>query len=525
MENLINKRLSEMTLEEKLGHIVVCRPADLIPEEKEYIFDKLRRGCVGAMQCPVKPGTEHITKEVLDTATNDILICADMETGFPLSARRLPSVMGIAATDDKTLAYEFGRITAIEAKAHGFNMVWGPVVDMIDGDAECKVQRTMGTDAEKVTEFATEIARGYLDEGMVFTAKHFPGGSDKTLDGHMFNVHSEKTEEELIARDLVPYIEMNKKGILTGIMVGHTRFPKIDPVYPATLSEKLISIIRKLGFDGLLLTDSFAMMSIINEFGEEGCLGRAIQAGNDMIIPNYHITYKETLTHLENAYNKGVITPERLDEAVRRVLRLQLMAKKEASQKTLSAENIASLDRLNSDSVCTITDDGVDASLDKNKNYLFVVLTENLYKNENGEYVEISVRNSWHPEDIKAQIKEEFPNSKIMEMSEFPHFFNIHDVCYEAAHSDGVVFVTFCKGGSYVASDGLTNRVVHTMEALADRIEAVMHIGNPYAMERIPHVPRLVIGFSGGECEKYAIEILAGKRRSKGKLHVKIKTN
>ena len=84
---------------------------------------------------------------------------------------------------------------------------------------------------------------------MVFTAKHFPGGSDKTLDSHMFDVCSERTEEELMSRDLIPYIEMMKKGMLTGIMVGHTRFPNIDPVYPASLSEKIISIIRKAGYD------------------------------------------------------------------------------------------------------------------------------------------------------------------------------------------------------------------------------------------------------------------------------------
>ena len=71
-----------------------------------------------------------------------------------------------------------------------------------------------------------------------------------------------------------------------------------------------------------------------------------------------------------------------------------------------------------------------------------------------------------------------------------------------------------------MASDGLTMRVIHTMEALANRTEAVLHIGNPYAMEKIPHVPRIIFGFSGGECEKYAIDILAGKRKAVGKMPI-----
>lgn len=520
----VDERLAAMTLEQKLGHIVVCRMfGSVLKDEREYVFDKMRRGCIGAMQISTAAWSKEYIRKFREESPVPFLVCADMESGFPGSERKLPSLLALAAAagEDEELAYQFGRITAIEAKAAGFNLVWGPVVDLIGSDQKEGVQRKFGSDPYKVARMAELIAKGYTDEGMYFTAKHCPGGSDAYLDTHLYaNNFSYMTEEELLEKDLIPYIEMMKHSTLLGIMTNHKKFPNIDPDYPPTLSAKIVSMIRRTGFDGVLMTDSLGMVGLINEYGEDACIGQSIQAGHDMIIPNYRIPYRETMERLERAYHNGVITPERLDEAVRRVLIAQEIATKPATQNQLTEKELVCLDRLNSDSICTVTEEGVTPDIDREKSHLFVVLTENLYKNANGETSEVEPVASWKPAEIKAQLLEDFPNSKVVEVSEWPSKMDMHDVSYYATLHDDIVFVTFCKWVPYGVHDKLTLRVIRLMDALKDRIAAVLHVGNPFAMEEVPHVPRIIIGFSGGECEKYALEVLAGKRKAKGKLPV-----
>ncbi len=520
----IREKLASMTLEQKLGHVTVCRLVNPKRDMDDYFFDKLHRGCIGAIQGPTGADFADNILKIKAEAPNPILICADMESGFPRSERRLPLPMAIAAADNDELAYEFGRITGIEAKAAGFNLVWGPVVDLLPEDAQCKVQRTLGGDPQKTARLARQIVRGYTDCGMMYTAKHYPDGSDVVLDSHLFSPVSALSEKELLEYDLVPYLELMKHENLAGIMSTHNKFPKIDPDYPASLSEKVISIIRRAGFDGMMITDSFAMMGIIDEFGEEGCVGRAIAAGNDLLLPNYRISYKQTMEYMENAYRNGVFSEERLNEAVRRVLEAQEKAAKPCPYTELSDFQLETLERINSDSVCEISDNV--PPLDRNAKHLFVVLKENVYeRGASGVTAEISPIRSWFPSDICETLMKDFPNSVCVKICEFPNQDDMHDISYRASLCDDVVFVTFCKGACYTATDGFTERFIMLTRALKDRTAAILHIGNPFALEKLPHIPRKIIGFAGGECEKYALEILAGKREAKGKLPIDVHFN
>lgn len=515
----IDEKLNSMTTEQKLGHLVVCRAfPGVIENEKEYLYDKLKRGCIGVLQAPMDKKYEYFPFEVREI-NPDILVCSDMESGFPRSKRRLPPALAItaAALGDESIAYEFGRITAIEAKAAGFNMVWGPMVDLIGLNQKEMVQRKLNNDPYVIIKMAEAIARGYRDEGMFYTVKHCPGGNDTYHDSHLYGDNiSQKTEKGLLELDLISYKKMVEDNLAPGIMSNHKMFPNIDPDYPPTLSKKIVGLIRSLGFDGVLTTDSLGMVGLINKYGEDACIAQSIAAGHDMIIPNYRITYRETMERLERAYENGAFDENRLNEAVRRVLIAQQMAKKPASQNSLSEKELKVLEKLNSDSIFAVTDEGVSPAISKDKTHLFVVLTENLYKNAEGEAVEVEPVESWNPDEMSETLLKEFPGSKTIFVSEYPSRWHMHDVSYYATHYDDVVFLTFCKGVPYGAHDCLTLRLTRLMDALQKRISAIVHIGNPYAMEQVPHVPRLIVGFSGGECEKYALEILCGKREAKG---------
>jgi type I restriction enzyme S subunit len=95
---------------------------------------------------------------------------------------------------------------------------------------------------------------------------------------------SYQTEEELIKTSLYPYIELNKQGLINGIMTGHVRMDNIDKGMPASLSRKVIDIIKNQGFDGFFVTDGLRMMSVMSEFGDIDPKGMCIEAGNTVAL-------------------------------------------------------------------------------------------------------------------------------------------------------------------------------------------------------------------------------------------------
>ena len=112
-----------------------------------------------------------------------------------------------------------------------------------------------------------------------------------------------------------------------------------------------------------------------------------------------------------------------------------------------------------------------------------------------------------------------FPNSTVRAISQFPSPHQNMDVLQDSLDYDDVVFLTFAEAPAYAGSDHITRRILALMDALAysGKLTTIAHFGNPYPLQEVPHVPRLIVGFSGGECEKYALEILCGKREAKGR--------
>lgn len=505
-------KLSDLTLEQKIGQVIMAR-GYRDTEDKAFLLEMIKKKAVGGVQIRFDDDYKDFIQEIHEAADYPILLYNDMERGFP-KGQQIPSAIALGAVKDPVIAYEAARITAIEAKAVGMNAVCGPVVDISCPGALCKVHRTFGDDVATISELGCAMIRGYQDEGVLVMAKHYPGGSDMTDDPHIRDGVSLLDEQELLEKDLVPYLDAIRNNQLSGIMTGHVMFPKIDPVYPATLSAKLVSIIRKQGFDGVMITDSMAMMGICRKYGERDVLGLAMAAGHDLILPSYRLSYKESYDALMEAYHKGVFTPEQLDAAVSRVLIAQRNAQKPATATALTEAQAQLMDELNSKVLCAATRDGYSLELDSAKKKLFVLLCENEFRAENGESMEITVkggRNYRQALQLKASLLEEFPGCEVEIIQEFPHSEQIQAVCNRANHCDEVIFFTFVVGSSYYADESLTKRVEYLIGTLSDKLAAIVHIGNPYAVEPFQDAKRLLIGFVPGQCETYAIQALKGQ--------------
>ena len=209
-----------------------------------------------------------------------------------------------------------------------------------------RVPRSFGPDENHVAKMATAMLKGYYDNGMFGAMKHWPGSTDLWRDGHVFKGQSKLTEDDILNSVIKPYLYAMENANLCGVMSGHGYFPAIDEKFPSSLSEKIIGILRSKGYDGLIFTDSFAMLGILQRFGEEKCYGLAIKAGNDMILPNYRTPLKKSYEYLLKAYNDGVFTEDRLNEAVARVIKAQNFTLKKASAATVSDYQKECLERI-----------------------------------------------------------------------------------------------------------------------------------------------------------------------------------
>lgn len=515
--------LEELSIEQKIGQLLTVR-GFLDDNDRSFVYEMLEKKAVGAVQVRYTPNCHQLISEIKSHADYPVLIVSDMECGFPGSKLHIPCQMGISATGDENVAYEFGRVTAIEAKKCGYNMVWSPVVDIAKEGALCKNNRCFSDDVETVSKYACAMIRGFLDEGMMCTAKHFPGGSDLTDDGHITEKISHMTEEELIKKDLIPYIAAMKEANLPGIMSGHNIFANIDGSNNTTFSSKIIGIIRKLGFDGLMVTDSLAMMSIARKYGAGECIPKAIAAGNDNVLPNYRLSFRESYNYMMEGYKKGIITEERINEAVRRMIAAQHITLRHASSCEVSEQQKEIISNISKKALCALTKKGESVSLDMNTKKLFVLLCENTYPETDGESLELMIPDWFSRKNMEAKkqtLLNTFQNSKVIIMNEFPNQLEIEDVCVAMADADETIFFTFCRQSSYLASDSLTKRVEYVIKSNIDEISTVVHIGSPYELKKFKGAKRILFGVPGGECAEYAIKALTGEFIPSGNLPVK----
>ena len=510
-------KIEDLSVEQKIGMVLCARRFE--ENDMEFILELVKNHALGSIQPHATQ--PHVLERVLKAADYPIIVVNDTEQGFPTTNLPKIPLNSLSAARKPEYLRAFAKGIVNDAKKAGFNGTWGPVIDILECDAPGQVHRTFSDDPKVISELSEEIARVFNQNHYFSCGKHYPGSSGLPIDTHMREGYSEYTKEYVIENSLAPYVHLMKKGLLPTAMVGHTVFKNIDSEYPASLSKKVLDIIRELGFDGVMFTDSFAMMGILQRFGEENVYGMAVAAGNDIILPNYRTSVKECYEFLLQNYKDGAFTEERLNEAVRRVLALQEFVGTEPENPTeFTKEDEELLNNVARDCITAVTDDGVSAALtDENKEKLFVILTENGFEPDM-ENPEIMTAAWYFPDRIAKRIKENFPESEIEFTPEFPVWQDNERVLNRATKFKEVVVVTFCNTYCYLGTDGLTKRSEAWINALqySGKISTIVHFGNPYALKTIEHIPRKLFGYMIPESQEYAIDVLAGKIEAKGEL-------
>lgn len=265
-----------------------------------------------------------------------LLVGADLETGAAFRARggwflpnaielggatSFPYQMGIGATRDTTLAYEMGRVTAVEGRAMGIHMAFAPVLDVNNNPKNPVISgRSFGEDAALVAAMGRNLVRGLQEHGMLATGKHFPGHGDTEQNSHLELSRVNVSRARLDSVELRPFQAAIDAG-LRGMMTFHGDLPALDTTHTAaTLSRRVMTDLlrRDMKFDGLLVTDALDMNGVLGNLTMAEATLRAVEAGNDVLL--MPTDAKVSIQAVVDAVAAGRITEARIEESVRKLL-------------------------------------------------------------------------------------------------------------------------------------------------------------------------------------------------------------
>ncbi len=325
----VNKTFNAMTLEEKIGQVMI--PNVSVFARKKKLKDILRYNPGGVFLHLSLKGIQR--KKVTFLQKNSripMLITGDLEFGGfggMLKGTFFNTQMGIGATNDEIHAYRCGLVTAREGNACGFNWTLSPLVDINYNFQNPIINiRSYGDKPELVSKMACSYIKGIQELGMAATAKHWPGDGVDDRDQHLVSsVNSFDIERwrESFGKVYKDVIDSGVKTIMSSF-IGLPSYHSINgKSVPAGISEKLnIELLRKeLGFNGLIVTDAVGMGSLMSQGPKEEVYPKTIASGVDMVLFSDERAYDFNL--IKNSIDNGVITVKRLDEAVMRVLALK----------------------------------------------------------------------------------------------------------------------------------------------------------------------------------------------------------
>jgi len=323
----------------------------------QRLTDYIRKDKVGGFTISVGSPTEVASKlnALQEMSTVPLVFGADLEAGAGFRARGgyfipnaidlggaavFPPEMAIGATGDTTLAFEQGRLTAIEGRALGIHIAYAPVLDVNNNPANPVINtRSYGEDPALAARLGSAFIRGVQTNGMIATGKHFPGHGDTGTNSHLALPVVTVSRNRLDSVELVPFRAAVNSGV-GAIMSFHGAMPALDSSgVPGTLSQKVLTDLlrNELKFRGIIISDAMDMQGVLTQYGAVEAVKRAVAAGVDILIQPLNVT--QTIDAVVAGVTEGRYTEARINESVRRILN----AKQELG---LNRKKLVSLDSL-----------------------------------------------------------------------------------------------------------------------------------------------------------------------------------
>jgi beta-N-acetylhexosaminidase len=342
-----------MNLEQKIGQLfLIGFQGDTIDASHPVVADITQRNLGGIILFDRSLATKKdhnniqsadqvklLTATLQGFARTPLLIGVDQEGG---KVRRLKPELGFPATasaaelgqkNDITLTAIHAATTADTLQALGFNLNLAPVVDVNSFAANPvigRLDRSFSSSPETISTHAGEWIKVHQTRGVLSCLKHFPGHGSSRTDSHLgfTDITGTWSPEEL-----QPYKDLIKSGQADAIMTGHLFHQELDPIYPATLSTRIIGNLlrQELQFSGVVISDDLQMKAITDRYGLEEAACLALAAGVDLLVIGNNLDYApDILTRIIpailQAIRAGKLQEKMIHEAYARIQQLKKKA-------------------------------------------------------------------------------------------------------------------------------------------------------------------------------------------------------
>lgn len=334
IDEKVDKIVESMSQTEKLGQMVMIGiQGTKVDDDSLYMLHQFHMGGVilfdRNMESPEQ--VKQLTSD-LQAQSNEkvpLFIGIDEEGGDVVRmAEKLtppPSQKEIGATGDIEQAKTWAIKTAKSLKDIGINVNFAPVADVGSND-----KRSYSTDANTVIDFVRAATKGYQQENIIYSLKHFPGIGKGKVDSHVDSSNIDASKDTLMAEDILPFktiIDKNQPNDYF-ILVSHLKYPALDEEYPASLSSKIMTDLlrNELGYKGIIITDDMEMGAVANHNDFRSIGVNAVKAGADIVLVCHEYEHQQKVyLGLLDAVNSGEISQERIDESVKRIIKVKLL--------------------------------------------------------------------------------------------------------------------------------------------------------------------------------------------------------
>lgn len=332
----VENTIAGMSAEEKVGQLFFQLTAS---HDEEYLKELMEKYHLGGCRYNPAPGKaiQEQNRKLQKYAKIPVFIACNTEAGGDgacADGTAIGSGVKIAATDKDEYAYALGKMSNEEAAAIGCNMAFAPVCDILYNWENTEiVSRAFGGDPQRVARMSAAYLEGaHTNPGFACAAKHFPGNGQDFRDAHLSNNVNYFDVEKWDATYGMVYKTLIDKG-LDAIMGGHIMLPeyakainpdlKDEDMMPATLSPEIMTELlrNRLGFNGMVVTDASHMVGMTNRMTRREMLPLSINAGCDMFL--FFNDPDEDYAVMLEAYQTGIISEERMKEALTRILGLK----------------------------------------------------------------------------------------------------------------------------------------------------------------------------------------------------------
>jgi beta-N-acetylhexosaminidase len=581
--------LHNMSLEEKVGQLfMVWAKVDFMNfmgPDYAKLRDQMKKYHLGAfgITSPMDGGlllkgspldAAALTNRLQTDSDLPLLFAADFERGLPMrfhGGTVFPHAMAIGATGSTEYAYQFGRISALEARAIGVHWNFYPDADVNSNPNNPIINtRSFGEDPAEVSAMVKAFIRGVHDAHGMATAKHFPGHGDTDTDSHLALARVDASRERLERLELAPFRAAIAAGV-DSVMVGHLLVPSLepDPNRVATISHNISTRLLKdeLGFQGIVITDAMDMNGLTRIFGGNTpqSAGRAaveaLKAGADIVlIPG----------DLDGAYNgvlsavrSGDLPESRIDQSAAKILRAKaaLGLQKNRFVNLNAVGDLVSRPE-NTALAQQIADEAVTLVRENARDNIRETVRENLRANprENRKLLPlpygaaVTSQFAYHSavapgnhllvlvftDDIRGdngrtlmrEVRARVPDARVIYVDDVlapalaPH---VLEAAVNAERVLAAVYVIPSAGrtaggdtGSPALEHGPSTVLANVIKAAADKT-VVVALGNPFVIAQYPAIQNYVCTFSNvPDSELSAVKFLFGEMPARGHLPVTI---